>query len=333
MNNMVSRRSRIVFILDYLKRNSDENHPVDAQELLRALEENGLSAERKAIYEDIKALALLGYDIIKSGGNNRGYFIGEREFEIPEINLLMDAVQSADFISENKTRRLLSKLQNFVSRFEADGLKNRVFVENRSKCSNEAVYRIISDINEAISANNQIEIEYAKTQLQGNKLTNTSKKMIVNPYALVWDADRYYLIGNNAKYDNLTNLRVDRIKSLKILATKMRHFSEVSEYSQRFDVADYSRKTFNMFGGELCRIDLECDVELLDQIIDRFSNVIMIRHFDGEKTFRFSTEAHVSDGLVGWIMQFGGKIKVLSPESLKNDVKEKISCLARVYGN
>ncbi len=327
----VSRRSRAVFILDYLKKNSDEEHPVDTAELLQELEKEGLVAERKAIYEDIKALCDLGHDIIKTNAQGRGYFIGSREFEIPEVSLLIDAVQSAGFISPSKTKKLISKLEGLLSKNQAENYCDRVFIENRSKCTNEGIYRIISDINEAIKRNKQIEITYSKNTLSGDKLTVENKEMVINPYALLWDSDHYYLIGNNVKYDNLTHLRVDRISKIRVVNKQRRHFSEVSEYKYRFDVADYARKTFNMFGGELCRIDLECDIKLLDQIIDRFGSEIFLRHFDGEKSFRFSTDALISEGLVGWLMQFGGRVKVLSPKSLKEDVLNRIRELEKSY--
>lgn len=332
MNDMcLSRRSRAVFILDYLKKNSDEQHPVDAAELVRAMEALGFNSERKAIYEDIKALQDMGYDIIHTYDFGNGYFIGTREFEIPEIYLLIDAVQSASFISPSKTRGLVSKLQGMVSRHEADSMLGRVCIENRGKCSNEAVYRVINDLNEAIFRTRQVEIGYTRHILSGGGLDSETKEMTVNPYALMWDSDHYYLIGNNAKYDNLTHLRIDRISSVKILKTEARHFGEVSEYAQRFDTADYARKTFNMFGGELQRIDLECDVSLLDQMLDKFGTEIMIRHESDAPSFRFSTDAIVSDGLVGWLMQFGGRVKVLSPKTLKSNVAARIDELKKAY--
>ena len=330
-NIYISRRTRAVFILDYLKSNSDELHPVDAAELMKAMEANGFVAERKAIYEDIKALQDLGYDIIHTHASGNGYFIGSREFETPEIGLLIDAVQSADFITPSKTRKLVGKLQGLISRFEAEEMTGRVCIENRSKCSNEAIYRVINDLNEAISSARQIKIGYTRNVIVSNKLENDTKEMIINPYALLWDSDHYYLIGNNKKYDNLTHLRVDRICSVEILKSKARHFSEVSEYKQRFDIADYAKKTFNMFGGELQRIDLECDIKLLDQMIDKFGDKIMIRHESGSNEFRFSTEAMVSEGLIGWIMQFGGRVRVLSPKSLKSSVAERIIELETAY--
>ncbi len=324
-------RLRLLKVLEILQSKSDKEHPVSSANILGELANYGIEAERKSIYKDIEALCEAGFDVIKTGTPKRGYYIADAGFEMPEISLLIDAVQSAGFVPKVKTRELVTKLQGLVSEHQASELKNRVCIENRAKSGNEEVYKNIELLNTAITKQLKVKIKYVKNQLNGTQLTVNLKDMVINPYALLWEADHYYLIGNNQKYDNLTNLRVDRIAEVVVTSTKCRHFSEVSEYKQRFDTADYSRKVFNMFGGEKCRIDLECNVKLLQQITDKFTDGIFIRHFDGEDTFRFSTEALVSDGLVGWLMQFGGDIRVLSPESLKQSVLEKAKKLTEIY--
>lgn len=324
-------RIRLLKVLEILKTRSDKEHPISATEIIEELGKCDIDAERKSIYKDIEALCEAGFDIVKTGTPKRGFYLASGGFEMPEISLLIDAVQSAGFVPKVKTRELVTKLQGLVSEHQAAELKNRICIENRAKSGNEEVYKNIELINTAITKQVKIKIRYVKNQLQGTQLTTILKEMTINPYALLWEADHYYLIGNNQKYDNLTNLRVDRIAEVTVTKEKCRHFSEVSEYSQRFDTADYSRKVFNMFGGEKCRIDLECDVKLLQQITDKFTDGIFIRHFDNEETFRFSTEALVSDGLVGWLMQFGGDIKVLSPETLKQSVLEKAKKLTEKY--
>lgn len=324
-------RIRLLKVLEILKTRSDKEHPISATEIIEELGKYDIDAERKSIYKDIEALCEAGFDIVKTGTPKRGFYLASGGFEMPEISLLIDAVQSAGFVPKVKTRELVTKLQGLVSEHQAAELKNRICIENRAKSGNEEVYKNIELINTAITKQVKIKISYVKNQLQGTQLTTILKEMTINPYALLWEADHYYLIGNNQKYDNLTNLRVDRIAEVTVTKEKCRHFSEVSEYSQHFDTADYSRKVFNMFGGEKCRIDLECDVKLLQQITDKFTDGIFIRHFDNEETFRFSTEALVSDGLVGWLMQFGGDIKVLSPETLKQSVLEKAKKLTEKY--
>ncbi|MBO5746558.1 MAG: transcriptional regulator [Clostridia bacterium] len=324
-------RLRLLKVLEILKAESDKEHPVSATELIEKLKKYDIEVERKAIYKDMEALQDAGFDVVKTGTPKRGYYIADGGFELPEISLLIDAVQSAGFIPKAKSRQLVEKLQGLVSVHQAGELKNRICIENRSKSGNEEIYKNIELLNTAITKQLKVKIKYMRNQLDGTKLVSTSKDMVINPYALLWEADHYYLIGNNQKYENLTHLRVDRIAEVTLTKEKCRHFSEVSDYAQRFDTADYSRKVFNMFGGEKCRIDLECDVKLLQQITDKFSDGIFIRHSNNEDTFRFSTEALISDGLVGWLMQFGGDIKVLSPETLKQKVIENAERLAKVY--
>lgn len=326
-------RLRLLKVLEILKTKSDKEHPVSASDILNELAKYGIEAERKAIYKDIEALCEAGFRVVKTGTPKRGFYLVSGGFELPEISLLIDAVQSAGFVPKAKTRELVQKLQGLTSEYQAIELKNRISIENRSKSGNEDIYKNIELLNLAITKQLKVKIKYAKNQLKGTQLVANVKEMTINPYALLWEADHYYLIGNNQKYDNLTNLRVDRIAEVTVTKEKCRHFSEVSEYKQRFDTADYSRKVFNMFGGEKCRIDLECKVKLLDQMTDKFTDGIFIRHFDNEETFRFSTEAMVSDGLVGWLMQFGGDIKVLSPESLRQSVLEKAQRMTEVYNN
>ncbi len=326
-----SHRLRLLKVLDCLKLKSDAEHPISAVEIAEELGKYGISVERKAIYKDIEALQSAGFQIEVTGKPKRGYYLSVREFELPEVSLLIDAVQSAGFVPKDRSRSLVKKLQNLVSVYEAEELKNRICIENRSKSANESVYNTIELLNGAIKSSVAVKIKYAKTVLDGTRLAAEYKDMIINPYALLWESDHYYLIGNNVKYENLIHLRVDRIAEISLTKRKARHFSEVSEYKQRFDTADYSRKVFNMFGGEMRRIDLECKVELLNQITDKFSDFIMIRHLKGEKTFRFSVDAVISEGLVGWLMQFGGDIKVLSPDDLKQRVKETAQNLINIY--
>ncbi len=324
-------RLRLLKVLEILKTKSDKEHPESAADILGELKKQGIEAERKSIYRDIESLQEAGFDVVKAGAPKRGFYLASGGFELPEVSLLIDAVQSAGFIPKKKTEQLVGKLQGLVSEHQSAELKTKICIENRSKSSNEDVYKNIELLNTAVIKQLKVKIKYAKNRLDGTKLVATVKDMVISPYALLWEADHYYLIGNNQKYDNLTHLRVDRIAEITLTKEKCRHFSEVSEYKQRFDTADYSRKVFNMFGGEKCRIDLECKVELLDQITDKFTDGIFIRHFDGEDTFRFTTEALVSEGLVGWLMQFGGDIKVLSPKSLKESVLKAAETLVEIY--
>ncbi len=327
----LGRKARTIAVLKLLENLSDESHPLTSAVILEKLAADGIISERKAIYDDIEILRELGYDIGMSGGKNRGYYLASRKFSVPEISLLTDAVLSAGFVPKKKTHELVEKLQGLVSVHEASELKSRICIENRAKSENEGIYNIIEELNFAILNRKTVKIVYARDNLGDNGVVKAKKEITVCPYAMLWEADRYYVIGNNPKYDNLMHLRVDRIEEITVTKQPWRHFSEVSEYKQRFDTADYARKTFNMFGGEKSRIDLECRLELFDKITDRFGNGIFIRYDKPNGVFRFTADARLSEGLIGWLMQFGGDIKVLSPESLQYDVKRKAEEIINRY--
>lgn len=322
------KKARILLVLRYLEEQSDKQHTVSAAELIEMLLEYGITAERKAIYSDIAALCSVGVPI-ETGGKNHGYYIESRQFDMPEVCLLIDAVQSAEFIPAEKSRDLISRLEKQVSVHEAKMLRSRVCIDNRPKSTNDSLYSIIEVLSRAIAEQKKVELCYLKNSIGEKGLEVIKRNFKVSPYSLLWDNDHYYLICNNEKYDNLMHLRIDRCESAAMTNEKWRHFSSVSEYSQRFDTADYARKVFNMFGGEVCRIDLECDIGLLDQVLDRFGKNIMIRPQNGNGTFKFTADALVSEGLVGWIMQFGGRVRVLSPAELRDDLRARSEELMR----
>ncbi len=325
------QKLKLLYIIEILKKYTDEEHPMNATELCEHLEQKGVSAERKAVYNDIEMLINYGWDIIKTRIPKSGYFLGSREFELPEIYLLADAVRSADFITIKKTRELLSKIESFLSIYQTAKNKKTVYVSPRYKCKNEAIYYNIDKINSAVENNNKIKVTYLKRYLTDDKKIQTAEKEItVSPYATLWESDRYYLVGNNEKYDNLIHLRIDRIKKVEITDEKTRHFSEVSDYTDAFDVADYAAKTFNMYGGEEATIELKCKKERLEQIIDRFSDEISVCKLTND-TFSFSTDVIISDGLIAWLLQFGSDIEVVSPTYLRDKIRDKIKELSSIY--
>lgn len=322
----MGNKARIVFVLHLLERYTDRDTPILAENLLELLKDEGIVCERKALYDDIGILRGMGYDIRTVRGKKRGYCLASRDFEMDEICLVVNAVRTSGFLPESKMKGLTKRLSNLLSDRQAEQVGKSACIVN-NKCVNEETFNIVNGINLAIAQNKKVKLNYRRNSLDGRSLEFKYKTMKVSPYALLRDNEHYYLVCNNEKYDNLMNLRVDRIEQLTATDEKSRHFSEVSEYKQYFDIADYAKKTFNMFDGEPCRIDLECNVKLLDQMIDRFGKDIFIRRDDHSELFRFSTDALISDGFIGWLMQFGGDVKVLSPKSLKEDVKKRAHAL------
>lgn len=333
MSKQRGSKLRILYVLDILKKYSDENNPLNASDISEKLAEMGIAAERKTVYDDISSLEFYGADIIKTASPKKGWFIGEREFEIPEIYLLSDAVRSAKFISTKKTRELLSKLGSMLSVNTEKNHNRSVFFNLSDKCGNEEIYYSIDKINRAIEENRQIKLEYTSRVLGDNrKVEKKTKQMIINPYALAWQDDYYYLLGNHSKYDNLIHLRVDKITACEILDTKSRHFSEVSSYKEYFDTADYLNRLFGMFSGDLENIEFRCNKKIAEPVFDRFSEDIFIKNVSGEY-FGFTVTAAVSPALVTWIMNYGGDLKVVKPEYLKEMIKKRAEDILISYEN
>ncbi|MBQ2746779.1 MAG: transcriptional regulator [Clostridia bacterium] len=326
-----NQKMKLLYIIEILEKYSDEENPINATELCARLEAVGVSAERKAIYNDIDTLIDFGYDIIKTRTPRFGYFMASRRFELPEVYLLSDAVRSAEFITPKKTRELISKLDSMLSVSQAKKREKGIYINGKTKCKNEEIYYSIDKISNAIENKKKIKLTYCQRALEeGKKIVIKEKLLTVSPYALIWENDKYYLVCNNAKYDNLMHLRLDRIKKAEITAEDFRHFSEVSEYTEFFDIADYTSKTFNMYSGDIEEIELKCSKRILEQIVDRFSDEIFIYKVTDD-TFSFSVKAVISQGLISWILQYGADIEVISPDALKKGVIKTINEIKGMY--
>lgn len=320
-----------VAILDVLKNYSDEENPINATEIAEKLCEKGILVERKAIYRGIEDLIDYGYDIICTRTPRTGYYIVDKLFELPEIYLLTDAVQAASFITVKKTRDLVKKLDSMLSVGERRKREKGIYIDNGHKCENEEIYYNIDTLSNAIAQNKKVTLIYSlRTISADRKIVVQNKELKVSPYALIWQNEHYYLVANNEKYDNLMHIRLDRLRKIRVTEEDWRHFSQVSIYKDRFDIADYAAKSFQMHTGQLTRIDLKCKEQILEQVVDRFSDKIFIRNAE-DGWFSFSTEVILSSGLVNWILQFGDNIKAEAPEKLTLMLKERAESLCRLY--
>ena len=328
---MASSKTKTLLVYKYLSEKSDENNPLSTTELIELLRQDGINCERKSIYADVKTLNDIGFDIVSTKSPKRGFFMGTRRFELPEVRLLIDAVSSAGFITPQKTTDLIEKLESLVSSNQAKELVSQVYISSDTKCDNEEIYYVIDFLHDAILDGKKVKFKYKRRNIdKENKKSYTEKTFTVSPYALVWKNDHYYLVCNNQKYDNLMNLRLDRMRQIEILEDEIKPLSEVSEYDGVFDIADYSSKMFNMFSGESAEVTLLCDLDLREEIMDRFGAKIPLVAVDTQ-TFKTTINDAVSEGLVSWLMNFGGKIKVLEPQSLAESVKNRALEIAALY--
>lgn len=329
---MANHKLKTLHILNLLLTKSDENNPVDIEQILLYLENHGMPCERKSVYNDISVLNEFGYDILYTKTPKNGYFLASRDFESAEIRLLCDAVQAANFISSKKSEQLMEKILKLLSCEQAKQIKAQVHVENRPKSTNEEIYYHIDKLHRAIQAGRKVSILYRRRIISDqNAVEYEEREHVVSPYAMIWSDDHYYLVGNNEKYDNLMVLRVDRIRYLTVSDTEpVRPFSEVSPYKTYFDSADYAKTHFNMFAGTPEIVELICRKELIEPVLDRFGESVEIRRA-GEERFLLRADAAVSEGLVAWIMQFGSKIQIKKPERLKKMLLDKIKEIRSVY--
>ncbi len=332
MAGSANAKLKPLYLLQIFQEKTDEEHPLSAEGLCKELENRGVTAQRKSIYGDIELLKSFGLDILHTRTPKSGYFLASRTFETAEVRLLLDAVQSASFITPKKTAQLVEKLESLVSEGQAARLDGQVYIDNRVKCGNEEIYYTIEILDRAIQAGRQVRFQYARRVLSAQMQVETQEKeFLVNPYALIWSGDHYYLICNNPKYDNLMHARLDRIRRAKALDTPARDFREVSEYTDFFDAADYANQLFHMFSGETDTVELCCGRDMIEEILDRFGETALLRTA-GEDQFLVKFEAKVSDGFVSWLMQYGDRAVVRSPLKLKTMLREKARAILHNYG-
>ena len=280
-------------------------------EIISQLELCGITAGRKAIYEDIEALKTFGLDIIQLKGNVSGYYVASREFELPELKLLADAVSSSRFLTEKKSAELLKKIEGLSSVHEAKQIQRQVYVTNRVKAMNERIYMNVDVIHRAIAEGKKITFKYFDYDLHKRKKYRDGVR-VCSPYVLAWDDERYYMIAFYDKRDCITNFRIDRMENVEILEEKAK------EKPENFIVADYINSSFSMFSGETQDIKLRFDNQLINAVIDRFGKGITVMP-DGDSHFtvRVKVKAEQPEPFFGWLFQFGTMAEIVEPCELR----------------
>lgn len=322
-NETLLKRVRCEYILEYLRDNTDADHCANSNAIIKHLAQKGISCGRKAVYDDITALIMYGYDIVRAKSSNDGYFLGERVFQSSEVRVMVDAVTSAPFITEKKTVELRDKLLKFMSRYQREEILSQLSPHERRKSQNEQIYYVIDEINRAIAAKRQVEFDYYKYSATGGKpKLEKQRHFVISPYALVWANDKYYLVGNYDKYDNLSNYRLDKIKMIKTTESEARPYSDICGNDSPFDTTEYIRKNIMMYNGEETEIELICDNSLLDVMIERFG-VDAVAVDESEEKFTLKTTVFFSDGLIDWLFQYCDRVKIVSPQRLKEKMIEK----------
>jgi len=322
------QKLKLIYLIKYLLDRTDENHKVMMSDIIEYLEENEITAERKSIYDDIEAIRGLGIDVIgEKSGKNYYYHVAGREFEVAELKLLVDAIQSSKFITEKKSSELIKKLGSLVSVHEAHQLQRQVYVAGRAKALNENIYYNIDALHYAIGNNYKIKFQYFQWNIKKEmELRRNGEFYEVSPWALLWEDENYYLIGFDAVSGEIRHYRVDKMLNISSLLL----MREGKEYFEKLNLADYTKRNFGMFAGEEETVKLEVNNRLIGVILDRFGKDIMIIPAD-EEHFRINVKVAVSSQFFGWIFALGKNVRILGPENVVNKMREEIKLVGELY--
>ena len=322
-----NQKLKLLYLHDLLHTETDETHSLSMHEILEKLAEKGISAERKSVYDDLLALERYGLDILRSRDNVTRYSLAYRTFALPELKLLVDAVQSSKFLSAKKSRALIGKIESLASRHEASSLQRQVYVTHRIKSMNESVYYGIDALHAAIGSDCQITFQYFEWTMQKTQqFKHEGRCYQVSPYALLWDDENYYLVAFDAKAGIIKHYRVDKMHAIA-LCTEKRMGKELFE---SFDMARYAQATFGMFGGTEQSVELVFSSRLAGVVLDRFGKEIMLLPVD-DGHFKICIKAVVSPQFMGWVAGFGPEVRITAPQSVADSFAEMCRNILRQY--
>lgn len=309
-------RAKILYLYKILLENTDREHPITMSQIISELEKYGISAARKALYEDIEALRLFGLDVAAVKGKYSGYYVDKREFELPELKLLADAVTSSRFLTERKSKQLLKKIESLASVHEGKQIQRQVFVADRVKAVNEKIYQNVDTIHRAVAEKKQITFRYFDYGIDKKKKYREGMR-VCSPYALTWNDERYYLVAYYEKYDGMANFRVDRMEAVAIVNEPAHVMPE------DFRLSEYLNSTFSMFSGETQEVKLRFENSLVNAVVDRFGKEVSLIP-DGSEHFTVRVRVKTEQPFFGWLFQFGTKAQIAAPQELKDKYIQKL---------
>lgn len=311
-----NQKLKIFYILEYLQKNSHEEHPVRAAELIAMLDkQHNILCERKTVYSDIAALQDYGVDIISVPGKNGGYYIASRNFELPELKLLIDAVQSSKYLTEKKSRELIEKLCDQCSIYDAKLMRRDVLVSGRVKSMNETIYYSIDTIQDAIAENKKITFRYYDWGIDGKRHFR-EKDYTASPYGLCQDNENCYLLAHSQRH-GITSYRIDRMCDIRIIAEQRTPCPELTGKA----LTEHANRLFQMYAGDPIDVKLRFHRSLCNVVIDRFGRDIMLIP-DGDDYFVFTVRVAVSPMFLSWVIGFGRNAKILYPKSVQEQCRK-----------
>lgn len=323
-----NQKFKLYRLAQIMMKKTDDEHYMTMPEIKEALAEYDITADRKSLYNDLRDLEMFGIDIEgEADGNRYRYHVVNRPFELPELKLLVDAIQSSKFITEKKSNSLIKKLETMVSEYDAQKLQRQVYVSGRIKAMNESIYYTVDAIHNAISENKKIRFQYFQWNVKKEpELRHGGAWYHISHWGLSWDDENYYLVGFDSEAARIKHFRVDKMLRIE-LSDETR---EGREYFKKLDMADYARKSFGMFGGEEQTVKLLVDNTLAGVIIDRFGKDVMMIPSD-KSHFTVNVDVHVSRQFLGWVFSLGENVRILGPETVVDQMKAEVQRLIGQY--
>jgi len=310
----------LLLLRQYLYQQTDEQHPASVTDILAFWQQHGIQAGRKSVYTDIELLQNAGMDIVCVKSSQNRYFVGQRLFELPELKLLVDAVESSRFITEKKSTALIKKLGHLTSTAQAEQLNRRIYMGGTPKPENEGIYYNVDTIHNAVQKKQQITFRYFEYTPKKEKiLKHDGYKYRFSPYAMIWNRDCYYAVGWSEKHGKIAQFRVDRMTAVEPL-------EQTAVQTPDFDPAEYVRKVFGMYPDNLCTVELLCDNEVMRSVIDRFGENVQTETVD-EQHFRATVEVAPSPPFFSWVFTFSGKIRIVSPAAVLEEMRDMAAWL------
>ena len=328
MPRSFNQKLKPFYVMNYLLENTDEEHTVSVNQIIAHLEAQGISAERKSIYSDIEALQVLGVDIERvDSGNYVGYYVASRTFELPELKLLVDSVQSSKFITHKKTASLIKKIERLASIHEAQLLNRQVFVKNRIKTMNESIYYNVDEIHNGISKNKRIQFLYFEETVSGERnYRHGGAYYVVSPFALTWDDENYYMVAYDSDAQMMKHYRVDKMEKISVTDETR----DGLEAYNALDMAVYAKKTFGMFTGHEVNVAMRFDNHLVGAVRDRLGRDVFIVA-DGPDHFTVRADVVVSPQFFAWVCGFGAQAVITGPNEVVEQMKKHVDAIAAQY--
>lgn len=314
----MGNKNRALYLFQYLWDHTDEEHPATTADMIQYLASRGIATTRKTVAEDAAELQNCGFDVVVNRSRQNEFFIGTRYFEIPELKLLVDAVQAAKFISPRKSLELIGKISELASPYRREELKRSLFVDGKIKTGNEKVYYAVDTLYTAIQKKETVSFKYIVYTPEKEKVyKHNGRVYVLSPYDMVWCNDAYYVFGFSESHGKVVKFRIDRM-----------HRPALSKKPYRprpdgYNISEFCRKAFSVYDGPICKVELKCKNDLMKSIVDHFGEDVQTKVFDCMH-FVAAVEVAVSPTFYSWIFTYGDQIEILSPETVRYEYSNRL---------